>query len=39
MVPPVVAPQPDENVPRKAARNAPKSDLLRNSPEENSDRP
>ena len=32
MVPSMVAPQPDENVPRKVAGNPPKSDLLRNLP-------
>ena len=38
MVPPIVAPQPDENVSGKAARNTQKSDLLGNSSKENSDR-
>ena len=29
VVPPTVAPEPDKNIPRKAAGNAPKSDLLK----------
>ena len=35
---PIVAPQPDENVPRKSAGNTPKSDLLGNPSEENRNR-
>ena len=38
VVPPIVTPQPDENVPRKAAGNTPNSNLLGNSPTENSNR-
>ena len=38
VVPPIVAPQPDKNVPSKVAGNPPKSDPLRNPPEENSDK-
>ena len=38
VMPPIVAPQLDENVPRKAAGKTPKSDLLRNLPKENSNR-
>ena len=38
VVPPIVAPQPDENVPWKAAVNALKRDLLGNPPKENRDR-
>ena len=36
VVSPIVAPQPDENIPRKAAGNTPKCALLGNPPEENS---
>ena len=38
VVSPIVVPQPDENVPGKAAGNLPKSDLHGNSPKENSNR-
>ena len=38
VVPPIVAPQLDENVPGKAAGNTPKSDLLGNPPKENSNK-
>ena len=38
VVPSIVAPQLDKNIPGKAARNIPKSDLLRNPPKENSNR-
>ena len=38
VVPDIVAPQLDENVPRKAAGNITKCDLLGNPPEENGDR-
>ena len=36
VVPPIVAPQPDENVTWKATGNTPESNLLGNPPEENS---
>ena len=36
VVPPIVTPQLDENVPGKAAGNIPKSNLLGNPPKENS---
>ena len=35
VVPPIVAPQLDENIPKKASGNTQKSDLLGNPPEEN----
>ena len=38
VMPPLVAPQLDENVPRKAAGNTPKSNLLGNPLKENSDK-
>ena len=37
VVPPIVAPGPDENVPGKVAGNTPENDTLGNLPEENSD--
>ena len=38
VVPPIVTPQPDENIPGKVAGNPPKSDLLRNLPKEDGSR-
>ena len=38
VVPSMVAPQLDENIPREVAGNAPKSNLLRNLPKEDGNR-
>ena len=38
VVPPIVAPQPDETIPWKVSENPPKSNILRNPPKENGNR-